>query len=219
MLQKIKSSIIKKKLFSYINERIKLQVIKINKRLQKILYINIINYKFFSGRYINYEPNGIGKEYNGYDDKLIFEGEFLNGQRNGKGKEYNSDGNIIFEGKYLNGKRNGEGNEYNFIYKKYNIDEKKSKDKYLKDCNLKGNYYINRTLVYEGEYLNNKKWNGRGYDKNCNIICKLINGKGKVKEYYDNGKLKFESEYLNGQRNGKGKEYNKDDELIYEVNI
>ena len=28
-------------------------------------------------------------------------------------------------------------------------------------------------------------------------------GKGKVKEYYDNGKLKFEGEYLNGERNGK----------------
>ena len=24
-----------------------------------------------------YESNGIGKEYNGYDDKLIFEGEYL----------------------------------------------------------------------------------------------------------------------------------------------
>ena len=32
------------------------------------------------------------------------------------------------------------------------------------------------------------------------------NGKGK--EYYDNGELIFEGGYLNGKRNGKGKEYN-----------
>ena len=42
--------------------------------------------------------------------------------------------------------------------------------------------------MFEGEYLNGKRWKG--------------------KEYYSNGKLKFEGEYLNGKRNGKGKEYN-----------
>ena len=40
----------------------------------------------------------------------------------------------------------------------------------------------------------------------------IINGNGKVKEYYYNRfnkyKLLFEGEYLNGERNGKGKEYN-----------
>ena len=34
------------------------------------------------------------------------------------------------------------------------------------------------------------------------------NGKGKINEYYYNGKLVFEGEYINGERNGKGKEYN-----------
>ena len=29
----------------------------------------------------------------------------------------------------------------------------------------------------------------------------------KKKEYYSNGKLKYEGEYLNGERHGKGKEY------------
>ena len=51
-----------------------------------------------------------------------------------------------------------------------------------------------------------KKWNGKGYDENGNIIYELINGTGKVKEYYD-GDLFFEGEYLNGKRNGKGKQY------------
>ena len=50
--------------------------------------------------------------------------------------------------------------------------------------------------MFEGEYLNGKRWNG------------------KRKKYYKNGELKFEGEYLNGVRNGKGKEYDEDGENI-----
>ena len=39
---------------------------------------------FISGKYIIYESEKKGKEYNGYTDDLIFEGEYLNGKRNGK---------------------------------------------------------------------------------------------------------------------------------------
>ena len=66
---------------------------------------------------------------------------------------------------------------------------------------------MERRLEYEGEYLYNKKWNGKGYDEQYNIIYELIKGTGKIKEYNDNGKLIFEGEYLNGEKNGKGKEY------------
>ena len=62
-------------------------------------------------------------------------------------------------------------------------------------------------LEYEGKYLFDKKWNGKGYDENGNIIYELINGTGKVKEYNEFGELQFEGEYLNGKKNGKGKEY------------
>ena len=64
-------------------------------------------------------------------------------------------------------------------------------------------------IIFEGEYLFDKKWNGNGYDANGNIIYHLRDGNGFVKEYdcYSN-KLLFEGEYLNGKRNGKGKEYN-----------
>ena len=55
----------------------------------------------------------------------------------------------------------------------------------------------------------------KGYDENSNIIYKLINGNGKVKEYKGN-QLKFEGEYLNGLKNGKGKEYNCEGNLIFE---
>ena len=50
---------------------------------------------------------------------------------------------------------------------------------------LKGEPYLNGKLEYEGEYLYNKKWNGKGYDENGNIIYELFNGNGKVKEYDD----------------------------------
>ena len=62
-------------------------------------------------------------------------------------------------------------------------------------------------MEYEGEFRYNRKWNGKGYDESGNIIYELVNGNGKVNEYYDNGNLEFKGEYLNGKRNGKGIEY------------
>ena len=68
----------------------------------------------------------------------------MNGKRNGKGKEYYSDGELKYEGGYLNGKRNGKG---------------------------KGIEYNNNVILeFDGEYLNNKIWNG-----NVKNIIKLIN--------------------------------------------
>ena len=52
-------------------------------------------------------------------------------------------------------------------------------------------------LEFEGEYLYDTNWNGKGYDENDNIIYKLKNGNGNVKEYYYTGQLEFEGEYLN----------------------
>ena len=132
-------------LFLYVDGKQKLKLIKYNKSLQKKIDISLINYKFFSGRYIIYESNGIRKEYYGFNDKLIFEGEYLNGERNGTGKEYDRDGKLIYEGEYLNGKRNGKGKEY----------------------------YYNGKLSFEGEYLNNKYLIGTKYHENGNIIYKL----------------------------------------------
>ena len=55
--------------------------------------------------------------------------------------------------------------------------------------------------MFEGEYLYQKKWNGKLYDTNGNIISELINGNGKVKEYDEEyGYISFEGEYLNGKR-------------------
>ena len=138
MLKNVKSLYFIKFIFIYVDEKQKLKIVKYNKRLQKNIGISIINYKLFTGKYIIYESNKIGKEYNGYDDKLRFEGEYLNGERNGKCKEYYKDGKLIFEGEYLNGKRNGKGKEYDFI---------------------------TGVLIFKGQYLNNKKWIGKGYNE------------------------------------------------------
>ena len=67
----IKSKYIIKIIFSYLDEKVKLKTIKYNKKLQKKMNINLKNYKFFSGRYIEYETNKKGKEYNAYNSLLI----------------------------------------------------------------------------------------------------------------------------------------------------
>ena len=219
MLKSIKSTYFTKILFLYLEEKQKLKLVKYNKSLQKIFDINIINYKYFSRKYIIYETNRIGKEYyrlfSTDDDFLIFEGEYLNGQRNGKGKEYYCTRELRklnFEGEYLNGKRIGKGKEYDLngrlIFEGEYLTGKR---------NGKGKEYdLNGRLIFEGEYLNNLKWNGKGYDEHGNIIYTLVNHiNGKVSEY-DGNKLIFEGEYLNGKRNGKGKEYDLDGKLKFE---
>ena len=107
MLEKIKSLYFRRLLFSYVDEKIKLEIIRYNKNIQKILDKNIIDYKLIGKKYTIIDKNGNGKEYDILDDKLIFEGEYIKGKKNGKGKEYRfwSD-ELIFEGEYLNGKRN-----------------------------------------------------------------------------------------------------------------
>ena len=53
--------------------------------------------------------------------------------------------------------------------------------------------------------MNGKIWNGKSYNKYCNDIYEIKNGKGNINEYNDDGDLIFEGTYLNGERNGKGR--------------
>ena len=143
------------------SEKKKLKLVKYNKSFQKNINISITNYKYFTCKYLIYESIGIGKEYNGCDDTLVYEGEYKNDKRNGKWKEYYKNGLLLFEGEYKNGKRNGKGKEYRYD----------------------GYYY--HELIFGGEYLNNKRWVGTGYNIHGDIIYTLsnnINGNGK--EYY-----------------------------------
>ena len=178
MLENIESSFFIKILFFQINEEKKLKIVKYNKTLQNLLDIKLINYKIFSGKYIIYEKDGKGKEYNYFNNELLFEGTYLNGKRNGKGKEYDKDGNLIFEGEYLNGKRwtgtvyldDGCINEL--------VDGKGIMEEIDKEFDF---------IKYKGEYLNGEK-----------------NGKGK--EYTQDGDLFFEGEYIK-EKNGMEKDF------------
>ena len=200
-------------IFSKIGEKKKLNLIKFNKSLQNKLCINLINYKFMSGKYKIFENNEKGKEYDGFSGILLFEGEYLNGKRNGKGKEYNDVGKLVFEGEYLNGKKwKGKGKEY------HDIGILLFEGEYLNgQRNGKGKEYDwNGVLRFEGEYLNGRRsGKGKEYNDNRRLIFEgeYLKGEkwnGKGKEYNYDRKLIFDGEYLNGQRNGKGKEYNND---------
>ena len=52
MVENIKSKYIVKIIFTYVNERQKLKIIKHNKNIQKNIDININNYKHFAGKYL-----------------------------------------------------------------------------------------------------------------------------------------------------------------------
>ena len=238
MLQRIRATYFTKKIFFHIDDKMKLDLLKYNKSLQKQQDISLNDYRIFSGKYIIYEGEGKGKIYNGYSHKLIFEGEILNGKKNGKGKEYDEKGNIKYIGEYSNDKMILKGNEFkNGFAHQYNnnnqlvfegeflngIRNGKGKEynnsghiifegEYLKGLrNGKGKeYYYNGKVKYDGEYYYGNKWNGFGYDMNNNMVYELKKGKGNIKEYNNSGYLIYEGEYLNGLRNGKGKENNYD---------
>ena len=110
MLEGIKSKFLIQNIFSFANQVRKFELVKYNKNLKEKLDINLTDYKNLSGKYIVYEENGKGKEYN-LNDELLFEGEYLKGKRNGKGKEYDLNGELIFEGEYLNNLQK-KGREY-----------------------------------------------------------------------------------------------------------
>ena len=114
MLKYIQSNYFIKIILSYLEEINKLKITKYNKRLQNYLNISLINYKFFSQKYIIYGIKGKDREFDGCNDSLIFVGKYLNRKRIGKRKEYDYLGKLQFEGEYLNGKRNGKGKEYYF---------------------------------------------------------------------------------------------------------
>ena len=114
MINNVKSVYFVRLLFFHFNDGKKLQIVRNNKTLQKILNLNIIDYKLLSGKYIILDKEK-SREYKFFNDEIIFEGEYKDGVWNGKGKEF--DNNCLrFEGEYLNGKRNEKGKEYINVY-------------------------------------------------------------------------------------------------------
>ena len=136
LLKSIKTSYILDFVFSFISVKQKLNLIINNKKLQKMLDIDIEEYKKISGRYLIGQKNGKGREYIINTHKLIFEGEYENWRKNGKGREYYDNHNLLFEGEYLNGKKwNGKGyNKYGVIDFVIKDGNGKIKEYYHNDC-------------------------------------------------------------------------------------
>ena len=181
----------------------------------------------YEGEYLNGERNGKGKEYH-EDGKLEFEGEYKNGKRNGKGEEYSRNGELLFEGEYKDGillsctiyDDNG-----NIIHKKNKVDDnepiyfKLIRQYFFRKKNGKDKEYnYNGKLLYEGEFLNDKR-HGIGkeyYDEKLKFEGEYLYG-WKVKgKFYINDKLRYEGEYLLDKfYNGKG--YDENGNVIFEL--
>ena len=239
MLENINSKYNVKLFFTFLLHKRKLRIVRYNKKLQKKLDINLIFYKNMTNKYIIYEKEGIGKEYN-LEGELLFKGHYHNGERNGYGEEYifSNIKNKKYKGEYKDGKRNGYGKEnYNyhtfegeFKNWKYWKGKYKEEDYDWPEWTDEKRYYT----ILEAEYKEGKIWNASGYiniqngsghgtiyDKNTNE--KLFEGiylnsekNGKGCKYYGNGQLKFEGEYFHDKKwNGKG--YDINGNIAYEL--
>ena len=82
----VKSFFILKKIFSHLNDRIKLKMFVHNTKLQRTYGFNLDYYKNSSGKYRKLDKDGNGKEYDFKTNKLIFEGQYKHGKKNGIGK-------------------------------------------------------------------------------------------------------------------------------------
>ena len=137
--------------------------------------------KIFDGEYKNGKQwNGKGYDgegnvaielKNGMGDLKIYleghvlraEGKYLNGETNGKFKMY-TDQIVTFDGEYLCGKKHGSIKEYD------NKGLIQFDGIYINGHKRSGKSNIKGKLEYEGEYLFDKKFNGKGYDENSNVI-------------------------------------------------
>ena len=214
ILKNINSNYIIKHIFSFLENRLFMDIIRNNKKMQKKLEISLETYENLCPVIIekkrdnfsfSFKDDNIYRAYTKDKQYVIFEGKYLHGKKNGYGTEFYLNKKKKFQGEYLNGiKINGTGYDKlgNIIYK---IDSKNVTARYK-----------NQMPVFNGKYYNGKKWNGIGYDINGNEVYEIKYGRGFVKEYYDDGVLKFEGEYFNGERNGKGKKYDYEQEIKFE---
>ena len=148
----------------------------------------------FEGEYLNDKKNGKGKEYNNVG-ALIFDGEYLYGYKR-RGKGYVK-GRMEYEGEYLlEDKYNGKGYDVtgNVIYElNHGTGKVIEYDDYYSEIRFEGEYlngkkngkgkeYDDGDLIFDGEYIKGKRWNGRG------------------KEFDSFNNQIFEGEYINGEK-------------------
>ena len=130
-----------------------------------------------------------------------------------------------YEGEYINGKKCGKGKEYIHNYNREFLDDLKNytlifEGEFFNDCRINGKeYYENGKLKYEGEFLFKEKLNGKIYDYNGNMLFEINNANGLVEDYYKDKIKIFVGENLNEKKlEGivKGKEYDFNGRLLFE---
>ena len=182
----------------------------------------------YMGGFENGEMNGEG-EYTEYSDnsKKIYVGKFLKGKKHGNGVEkyyfiltkygnqYNHT-NFIYKGEFKNGKYDGKGILYDFKdednYKIYEGEFKNGK------YDGKGIYYMKNIIIYQGQFKDGKfhgkgvKYNDKEYGSHYIIyegyfLNDLYNGEGRL--YYESGLIQYIGNFKDGEFNGKGVYYDK----------
>ena len=196
------------------------------------------NEVIFEGTYLDgkeWEGKGeiILQEKNGDKiDKYFYIGEISKGKKQGKGKLIDKYGRILYEGDYIEGKKHGKGKEL-FNSKSLIYEGEFSNDK----KNGQGKEYINETnfVLFDGQYLNGERWEGILREYYSPLYFLIFEGEfkkgkknGKAKEYYSvpdesstnkfkfKTKIKFDGNYLDGEKEGEGIEYHKNDKIKFQ---
>ena len=119
-------------------------------------------------------------------------GEWKNGKKNGKGKLYYKNGNILYDGDFINDKFEGNG--------KYRYENSE--------------YYIKEWLNWN-EFDTEKKFKRHGKGKLYDADFIDLKSKKEERLLYEDGNY-YEGEWKNGKKNGKGKLYYKNSDLLYD---
>ena len=145
----------------------------------------------YVGEWINGERNGYGTHTSSNGTKYV--GKWKNGKKNGQGI-FTSSGGSKYVGEFRNDKRNGygtftwpdggkyEGKWNNGVFHgqgKVTLADGEKYEGEWKDGEKhgQGTYSFLDESKYEGEFLGNEPRNVTFYDKDSNIIWKMVNGK------------------------------------------
>jgi len=121
----------------------------------------------YTGDVKNGKPNGLGYLIYHYGEKYV--GSWKNGKKNGQGTNTWSDGEK-YVGEWKDGKQNGQGTQTLLDGNKY-VGSWKNGERW------KGTFTLTNGDKYVGEWKDGQMWNGTSYDKDENILYKIVNGK------------------------------------------
>ena len=150
-------------------------------------------------------------------------------EKNKKEREYNCRYNLFCENEELCEEKNTfEKNCVSFFFENRGLCEEKNTEEKKCDC-CDGLFFADIGLYEEkkcdccNDFCFESKYFCRDMWEEYEDIILVFEGEylndqrnGKGKEYNDEGNVIYEGDYLNGERNGKGKEYNDNDKLIFE---